>query len=750
MTIIITADEVLELIRQLPPEEYQKVIAATLSETSQIKFIREETGSIKLVNQEAFDAHNMQIYERQQEAAILLKSLNEAARVITRTLDLDEILAAIVEQACRLMGTSDQEVIYSHLTLVQGEKLVITSAYPPEYLPALRENFEVNLNSSDLIGIMGRSVITGQQQLVADVMTDIDYIPIHPEIRSELAVPIHVDEQVIGVINVEHPQTNAFNNDDMQALQTLAEYAAIAINNAKMYQELKEVKGLVGARTALAWMGMTSNAWRHSIEGDAINIRSITSLLRSQLQTIVPDQTSLQKIDERLSLMERLANQILSRPITAPLSSVEGVENINIHDLITDRIQQLWSGEPFKMIERPYFHFANGDISVWASQDWIRLALDLLVDNAAQAMVTSQVRRIYITTNVIENMVNISIRDTGKGIDKDILSNLFNVPLEQAESGGHLGRGLLMVQAIVQTYGGQVYVSETGSKGTTMVFTLPVARGEVEPTNNFFPTKVEIPKSLELSRFYNELVRAYEELLELDRRKTEFLSTVSHELRTPLMPIQSCIEFMLSGMYGSITNKQRERLEIALKNVHDEVRLIDNLLDLVRIQEGRTNLRSKKINIIQLATDVINVFEYDAQKRNINLHFEVDNLNGIEYLTVDEGKIKRVIINLVSNAFKFTLDDGTIVISISQKDNEIRFFVSDTGIGIDEKEFEKIFSRFYQVDSSLTRSTNGTGIGLNICREYVELHGGRIWVQTSEIGKGSTFVFTLPIAFGEQ
>ena len=128
---------------------------------------------------------------------------------------------------------------------------------------------------------------------------------------------------------------------------------------------------------------------------------------------------------------------------------------------------------------------------------------------------------------------------------------------------------------------------------------------------------------------------------------------------------------------------------------------------------------------------------------------EVENANWVEHLRLDGEKIKRVITNLVSNAFKFTSDGGAVVISVSKQDNHVKFLVRDTGVGIDEEEFEKIFSRFYQVDSSLTRQTGGTGIGLNICRKYVELHGGRIWVQASERGKGSTFAFTLPLLVGD-
>ena len=238
-----------------------------------------------------------------------------------------------------------------------------------------------------------------------------------------------------------------------------------------------------------------------------------------------------------------------------------------------------------------------------------------------------------------------------------------------------------------------------------------------------------------------ENARLYEELRELDRRKSEFLSTVSHELRTPLTPIKSCIELTLAGTYGPLTTTQRARMEIALASANDEARLIENLLDLVRIEEGRAVLSLEEASVTELVQAVVQVLEYDAARKRIGLQFRLPGEP--LYAVLDKGKIKQVVTNLLTNAIKFTSEGGMITISVSANERWIEIQVKDTGIGIPADEFEKIFERLHQVDSSLTRKAGGMGIGLNIVKEYVEMHGGRVWVQ-SEVGRGSTFTFSLP------
>jgi len=381
---------------------------------------------------------------------------------------------------------------------------------------------------------------------------------------------------------------------------------------------------------------------------------------------------------------------------------------------------------------------------VLASPEWLERVLDILLENAAKAVSAKSNRNIRIGTKEIGNAIEISVSDTGRGFSDDVLRRLFVAPIG---SGRSPGIGLLMAQAIVQTYGGEIRVESTRAAGTTVTVLIPKEGAEtVKYERSHIGSDEKTP--VEFERLYNELRRAFEELTELDRKKTEFLSNVSHELRTPLTSVQSCIENLMAGIYGPLTEKQGHRLEIALASAREESRLIANLLDLARIQEGKATLDLSEGSIAQTIREVMNVFRYDAAQRDLTFKENLPNQDQLE-ITADLGKIKQVLTNLVGNALRFTPDGGTITLRAIRSDTEFVISVEDTGVGIPPEELENIFKRFYQVDSALTRRRGGTGIGLNIAKEYVEMHGGDIRVQ-SQVGKGSSFVFTLPLRPREE
>jgi len=244
-------------------------------------------------------------------------------------------------------------------------------------------------------------------------------------------------------------------------------------------------------------------------------------------------------------------------------------------------------------------------------------------------------------------------------------------------------------------------------------------------------------------RQVEQALREYAAQLEaLDQKRFETISTVSHELRACLTPIKSYLENTLSGLYGPVSSKQYSRLQLALASVDEEARLVENQLDLVRIGEGRTVVHLEYGNVADIVESVIQGFRYDADRKHIELR---ENLGpkGQLWTQLDRGKIKQVVTNLLSNAIKFTPERGIVVISTSSDQEWIEVRIEDTGIGISADEQERIFDRFYRVDSPLTRKESGVGIGLSIVKEYVEMHGGSVRVQ-SRLDQGSIFTFTLP------
>ncbi len=228
---------------------------------------------------------------------------------------------------------------------------------------------------------------------------------------------------------------------------------------------------------------------------------------------------------------------------------------------------------------------------------------------------------------------------------------------------------------------------------------------------------------------------------EIDRLKSEFVSTVSHELRTPLTSIKGYIDLLLEEEAGKVNQTQQEFLRIVKQNNDRLVNLINDLLDVSRIESGRVHLKIKPQDINDILTEVIDTFKTLANQKKQILKFK--NLNNLPKVAADRDRLSQVVTNLISNAIKYTPTGGTIEIETTRENGLIEVYVTDTGIGISTEDQESLFTKFFRVDTSLTRDVGGTGLGLSICKTIIELHGGKIWVN-SALGKGSTFAFSIP------
>lgn len=246
----------------------------------------------------------------------------------------------------------------------------------------------------------------------------------------------------------------------------------------------------------------------------------------------------------------------------------------------------------------------------------------------------------------------------------------------------------------------------------------------------------------EVTRAREKLHEANEELKTLDEMKTNLLSNVSHELRTPLVAVMGYADMIYNRKAGPISEVQAEYLSIILRNVEKLVALIENLLDFSRLHRGTEKVVFDTFDIVDCAKASLQTVQPVADSRNIKLELVASD----EQLLMegDKGKMGQVFNNLLSNAVKFNHNGGSIRVEIQRRQDSLEVTVSDTGIGIPQEALDKVFTRFYQYDSSSTRKYGGTGIGLAIAQDIVRLHGSRI-TATSEMGKGSVFRFSLPL-----
>jgi len=229
------------------------------------------------------------------------------------------------------------------------------------------------------------------------------------------------------------------------------------------------------------------------------------------------------------------------------------------------------------------------------------------------------------------------------------------------------------------------------------------------------------------------------ELEAASRHKSEFLANMSHELRTPLNAIIGFSEVLADGMFGEINEKQTEYLRDILESGRHLLSLINDILDLSKIEAGRMELEPTDFDLPQAIENALILVRERASRRGITLGGTIDAHLGT--IRADERKVKQVLLNLLSNALKFTPEGGRIEVRAGAHDDVVEISVSDTGVGIAPEDQEAVFEEFRQVGTG-AKMVEGTGLGLALSRKFIELHGGRIWVK-SQVGVGSTFTFTL-------
>ncbi len=238
-----------------------------------------------------------------------------------------------------------------------------------------------------------------------------------------------------------------------------------------------------------------------------------------------------------------------------------------------------------------------------------------------------------------------------------------------------------------------------------------------------------------------QLEEALAHVRDLDQKKSEFISAVSHELRTPLTSIKGFASILISGKLGELPEAVRDRLEKINKHSDSLVQLINNLLDISRIEAGKTEMKFKPSSLIPLVTNVQDLLLPQLKDKQIECVASIPH--DLPTVDIDTDQIERVLINLVGNAIKFTPVQGTITITAEAAPEQVRVSVKDTGIGLKPEDCQKLFDEFYRVDNTINQNVKGTGLGLSLAKKIVLAHHGNIWVE-SAYGHGATFFFALP------
>lgn len=358
----------------------------------------------------------------------------------------------------------------------------------------------------------------------------------------------------------------------------------------------------------------------------------------------------------------------------------------------------------------------------------------------------------YITTN-LENDINL----VGALREGNTYSSA-NSPDQRRESIMRIfDTGHFIISPIL-TQNGIIGVVFVGNRSNVS----PVTEGDEELISILAS---QIGQSLENARLFEEVYRssqaleskvqertkqlqdALKEVQEISKTKSDFISAVSHELRTPLTSIKGYAAILMDGKLGQIPEPVHQRLGKINTHSDNLVGLINNLLDISRIESGRVEMNFGKCELDHIVDNVQDLLT--PQMRDKSIEFKKDMDPNIPTMQLDHSQIERVFINLVGNAIKFTPQNGTISIKATLDGSRVTCAITDTGIGIPEADIKRLFDEFYRVDNEINQNVKGTGLGLPLAKKIVEAHDGHMWV-TSIVKRGTTFHFTLPVKTEEQ
>jgi signal transduction histidine kinase len=439
-----------------------------------------------------------------------------------------------------------------------------------------------------------------------------------------------------------------------------------------------------------------------------------------------------------------------------------------------------------------------GDIYVRREADIVkvrervrRLAREMGFDPTTQIKITTAVseltRNIYeyarsgaitlslATRGAAAAGLQMTARDDGPGMDEAKLRSIVRGAYRSASG---LGVGLIGTRRLMDEFDIQSKPDE-GTRVSVVKWLPPAeaeaARGRADFLRDFVNTEEDDSALEELSRQNRDLVQVLSELeekrellerlntkleesnrelneanarlRELSAMKEEFLALTTHDLRSPLTVISGVINFFTSGRLGEMTAEQKNMVAMMERNTQNLIELVNDLLDASKLESGTMRLDAATIELRGLVGELREQMQPLAREKEIALE---EGLPGdLPELRADRAKLRRILVNLVSNALKFTPKGGRVRLGASREGAFARVSVADTGVGIPREDLHDIFDKYAQARSRATRSEKGTGLGLYITRQLVELHGGKISVQ-SEVGKGSTFSFTIPIAESEK
>ncbi|MGB9723631.1 MAG: GAF domain-containing protein [Chloroflexia bacterium] len=685
-----------------------------------------------------------------------LEAIEEIARELNTSLDFQRILQVLLERAMAATGAT-AGLVAMRTPDGEGLFIVIQHGYPEEADRYRTRPWDIRH------GIIGRVVRTGRPALVPDVRRDPDYAPVNLASRSEVAVPIFAGGRAIGVINLESERPAAFDEEHLRFLERLAEHAAIAIQNARLFQERERritelaILNEVGRAVSSA---LELNELLEVIYRQVSRLFDTTNFYIALYEEETDEWEVLLNIEhgerwppERYRVGSGLTGYIIRRRVSLLFRTTAEIQAFIEREGIAPLgpFSRSWLGVPLIAADRVVgaMTIQNYDQeNCYSEQD-----LALFSTVAAQAAIAIANARLFHRMREARDRLQAVLDSTGDGIlllDGQGQILLANPPIERWSGLPReemFGRSLFwLIQAV-----------SAGRPETRRILLKELARGRRalrREARAVLRGSVELAewagRSFEwLSLPVQEQERPTARLLVLrettearaaERMREDLIGMIIHDLRGPLTAILGALETLLVKDMGPLNEVQRSLLEVAREGGQHLLDLVDTLLDIRRLEAGRMPLHLRAVHLPEVVRRAVLHLEPLLQERRLRIALEFPP--DLPAVRADEERLGQVVENLLHNAIKYSYPGGLIQVRAWEERPAVVCAVTDHGVGIPKAEQERIFEKFVQVHRA--GAPPGTGLGLAFCRLAVEAHGGMIRVESEE-GRGSTFSFTLPI-----
>jgi NtrC-family two-component system sensor histidine kinase KinB len=699
-----------------------------------------------IADQAGIAVENARLFRAEQERRRFASTLQEIARIISSTLDPAQVFTQVLEQLKRVVAFDSASIF-----LLEQDRLRLVASRGFS-----QEDGMLGMAMPVDSHILGASVLkSGKPRVADDVQQEPDWmitddIPETYLIRGWIGVPLVVRDQVVGMLNVDSHQPNAYGPAELEVVSAFAYHAATAVANAQLFaQSQRQVQAMVA-------LAETARVVTASLQLDEVLRRILVQTMHS-MQT---EAASLALINEETGQLEfkqaigEGAQGIIG--VTLPLGQgvagwvAERGEAVVVPDVAVDprffRSADEQSGFATRAVACAPIRLHDRIIGVLEALNPERgefepEQIDLLMGIAGLAGTAIAHAQLFEETRAARQRYAGLFEDS---VDPILISDLNAVITDanhRAQTFLGYERDELIGHSVLDLHLGQS--AELPSKlaslksGETFSYDEKIKHKQGQA----LPVELHV-KRIELERqpTLQWILRDISERMALDELRNDLTSMIFHDLRSPLGNIVSSLE-VLQASVGGGDEAVQSVLSIANRSSRRLSRLIDSLLDLSQLESGQAVLHRSPASIKSLITEAVEEVHpvAEAKGHQLQFHFEGGEIPPLE---MDVDMIRRVLINLLENAIKYTRGGGTITVTSRRQGNEVLVGISDTGPGIAQRDQQMIFDKFARVQ--FEGRPKGLGLGLAFCRLAVVAHGGKIWVESEE-GRGATFSFSLPL-----